>query len=85
MNVLFSGKCTIILLIDVKSDIKIGLPGRKKGMDDAVCEDMREIGWNHFLPIDSFPTNRLRPKGLKEMRGNIDPWPITAWRSLATL
>jgi hypothetical protein len=40
---------------------------------------LREIGC-----VDSFSTNRFRPKGLKEMRANRWSWQITAWRSLAT-
>jgi hypothetical protein len=40
---------------------------------------LREIGC-----VDSFSTNRFRPKGLKEIRANRWSWQITAWRSLAT-
>ena len=37
------------------------------------------------LPIDSIPTDRFRPKGLKEKRRDRWSWQNTAWRSLATI
>jgi hypothetical protein len=49
-----------------------GMKERKDEMDKRAKDfsPLREIGvWMHFLPIDSFPTDRFRPKGLKEKKG----------------
>jgi hypothetical protein len=48
-----------------------GMKERKGEMDKRAKDfsPLREIGmWMRFLPIDSFTTDRFRPKGMKEMR-----------------
>jgi len=59
------GRCVFYQTIHA-AGMKEKAKGKKRAKDFS---PLREIGWLVvFLPIDSIPTDRFRPKGLKEIR-----------------